>query len=637
MTSRDALFRFGWLLLIVLGFSVLGPSSTIGQETPEFSESESESELEGEELEELDENLAELRDELRRLDDERSRLSKTIKLLEYERDLLSRMEVGRRRLESGQLSRKESQKLEAQQQALEEELDSVWGLRGTYEQRREVAERIAFMDEWEDQVFDERLVERLRKFSLDLKELESRQTRLLQARRQGNLNRETLEEQVVELEERLESELELAELVGEWLWAMEDGSEDEVEWHRKQIERRLKGDASVRKDPPEEIEVDSPSIDTSETSVARFNDADLHSDVIPLLRAHCFDCHGNDSASGDLNLEAMVAETPLVINRAKWVNVIEQSKNFVMPPVDGEQPSFEDREKLVLSLHHLVHGFDYSKISDPGYEMTRRLTHAEYDNTISDLFGVRIEVAARFPEELAGTSGFHNSANTLFFQSKLMERYMTAADEIVETLLPDRPKTNRQKAAYASVFVSEASSPTEESRVADSIIGRFARRAFRRPLTTAEQTELLRQYEDAKSHGDDHRTAIRSVIRRILVSPKFLLRFEKAPEGQGEYRVNDWELANRLSYFLWASMPDDLLFEAAASGALSEPEVLRGQIERMLRDKRSKSLGDQFAAQWLGSQHLGTRVRLDPIDNPWCTESLMQAMREETALFFHSL
>ena len=115
------------------------------------------------------------------------------------------------------------------------------------------------------------------------------------------------------------------------------------------------------------------------------------------------------------------------------------------------------------------------------------------------------------------------------------------------------------------------------------------------------------------------------------------MKFEESQSTQREFRVNDWELASRLSYFLWASMPDDELFALAKADHLHRPEVLRKQVTRMLQDPRAKSLGEVFAAQWLGSRHVGTRVRLDPIDNPWCTDSLMAAMRAETALFVHDL
>ena len=101
--------------------------------------------------------------------------------------------------------------------------------------------------------------------------------------------------------------------------------------------------------------------------------------------------------------------------------------------------------------------------------------------------------------------------------------------------------------------------------------------------------------------------------------------------------MTDWELASRLSYFLWSSMPDQALFDLAARGELDDPAVLRAQVDRMLADPRANTLGDVFAGQWLGFHHVGTRVRLDPIDHPWCTDTLMTAMRDETSMFFMSL
>ena len=121
----------------------------------------------------------------------------------------------------------------------------------------------------------------------------------------------------------------------------------------------------------------------------------------------------------------------------------------------------------------------------------------------------------------------------------------------------------------------------------------------------------------------------------MLVMPQFLMKVESRASHSG--KVDQFDLASRLSYFLWASMPDDELFTAAMKGKLGTEEEIEKQIDRMLKDRRSKSLGYIFAAQWLGFDDVGTRRRQDPIDNPWCTESLMKSMKSETSLFFYSL
>ena len=150
----------------------------------------------------------------------------------------------------------------------------------------------------------------------------------------------------------------------------------------------------------------------NEQTLAPYANVNLQRDVVPLLRKYCFDCHDNNFSSGELNLERLLAESPIVKNRRQWINVIEQSRNHVMPPEDEQQPSREDRESIVLSLHQAVHGFDYGGIVDPGFETARRMTHREYSNTVRDLFGVDLNIVNRFPDDLTATSGFDNSANS---------------------------------------------------------------------------------------------------------------------------------------------------------------------------------------------------------------------------------
>ena len=165
----------------------------------------------------------------------------------------------------------------------------------------------------------------------------------------------------------------------------------------------------------------------------------------------------------------------------------------------------------------------------------------------------------------------------------------------------------------------------------------FLSRAYRRPATEEELQSAAKQYDEAREQGLLFEASIKQVIQSALISPKFLLRVEAGDAGAESYRVSDWELASRLSYFLWASMPDEELFGLAESGRLSDPAVIEEQVFRMLLDEKANTLGNVFAAQWLGFHNVGTRIWLDPIDNPWCTDTLMTAMRDETSMFFMSL
>ncbi|MEM8735801.1 MAG: DUF1592 domain-containing protein, partial [Planctomycetota bacterium] len=197
--------------------------------------------------------------------------------------------------------------------------------------------------------------------------------------------------------------------------------------------------------------------------------------------------------------------------------------------------------------------------------------------------------------------------------------------------------TQSQRTASNRVFFRKPQNEQDSSRVANSIMNRFVSHAYRRPLEQDEKERLASRYRTLRQSGVSHQEGIRTIIRETLISPNFLFKFEELRSESGKFRVDDWELASRLSYFLWASKPDDELFRLAKSNQLHLPEVLDAQVLRMLIAPKANSLGEIFAAQWLGSQHMGTRVRLDPIDNPWCTDSLMAAMRDETALFFSSL
>ena len=178
----------------------------------------------------------------------------------------------------------------------------------------------------------------------------------------------------------------------------------------------------------------------------------------------------------------------------------------------------------------------------------------------------------------------------------------------------------------------------EERACAEEILSTLARRAYRRPATAADLDTLLEFYEEGRAAGDFD-AGIEMALRRLLVSPEFLFRIERDPEGaapNAAYRISDPELASRLSFFLWSSIPDDELIEVAADGALRDPGVLERQVRRMLADPRAEALVTNFAAQWLYLRNLPA-VSPDFIVFPDFDETLRRALREETELFFDSI
>ena len=178
----------------------------------------------------------------------------------------------------------------------------------------------------------------------------------------------------------------------------------------------------------------------------------------------------------------------------------------------------------------------------------------------------------------------------------------------------------------------------EEAACAREILAAVARRAYRRPVTGADVDRLLAFYERGRAAGGFD-AGVEMALRRLLVSPEFLFRVERDPEGAaaGEsYRVSDLELASRLSFFLWSSIPDDELLAAAERGDLGDPELFEAQVERMLADPRSEALVDNFAGQWLTLRNAAA-VQPDEDEFPDFGEALRQAFRRETELLFASV
>lgn len=206
----------------------------------------------------------------------------------------------------------------------------------------------------------------------------------------------------------------------------------------------------------------------------------------------------------------------------------------------------------------------------------------------------------------------------------------------------DQPKTmlaffEGQRAAFkkrAEDFLKEEETaiPKQLDRLLE-----FAGRAYRRPLREKEKTELLALYRAIRGKGASHEEAFRGVLTRVLVSPAFLFRVEQAPPGKAPAPVNDWELATRLSYFLWSSVPDDELREVAAAGRLRDPAVLAAQARRLLKDDRVRTLAIEFGTQWIHVRGFDELKEKNEKLFPSFDTNLRKAIYEEAILFFQDL
>ena len=193
------------------------------------------------------------------------------------------------------------------------------------------------------------------------------------------------------------------------------------------------------------------------------------------------------------------------------------------------------------------------------------------------------------------------------------------------------------------VFVCQPVTGSEELDCARTILAGLARRAYRRPVTSADVEVLIGFFEMGRVNGDGSAASrgfdsgIELALRRLLVSPEFLVRIEADPTGVASdtpYAVTDIELASRLSFFLWSSIPDDELLDLAERGVLSQPAELDRQVRRMIADPRSKELTTNFTGQWLQLRNLATVVRPGAPYSVAFDETLRQAMITETELFF---
>ena len=185
------------------------------------------------------------------------------------------------------------------------------------------------------------------------------------------------------------------------------------------------------------------------------------------------------------------------------------------------------------------------------------------------------------------------------------------------------------------LFVCHPATASEETACARRILTEVARRAFRRPVLDAEINTFMSFYQQGRK-GADFETGIQQALARILVAPAFLYRVEEEPAGLADgatYRLNNLELASRLSFFLWSSIPDEELLDLATKGRLSDPKVLEQQTRRMLADAKAQALVVNFAGQWLGLRELAkVETSAKNFD-----ENLRQSFRHETEMLFESV
>lgn len=259
----------------------------------------------------------------------------------------------------------------------------------------------------------------------------------------------------------------------------------------------------------------------------------------------------------------------------------------------------------------------------------RRLTRFEYNNTVRDLLGDDTHPANAFPAEEIG-NGFGNDAEAQAVSSLLAEQYLTVADDIA-TRATETPAKLAAISACAGDIDASTSREVEDA-CAFALIEDFTARAYRRPLAGGEADELF-ELQQAIRQDATFAESIASVITAVLQSPDFLYRVEVGTiDDDGRRRPTGHEMATRLSYFLWGTMPDDELFASAESGELLTNDGVRAQAERMLADPRSHTVVRFFFDNLLPISALSALER-DETRYPAYSASMGALMREETQTF----
>jgi hypothetical protein len=265
---------------------------------------------------------------------------------------------------------------------------------------------------------------------------------------------------------------------------------------------------------------------------------------------------------------------------------------------------------------------------NPGRVTAHRLNKVEFDNTLRDLLGLDLKPSSTFgfPDDTY-IEGFDNNADALTASPLLLEKYQAAVGAVVAAALDVAPANAAVRARVVTCDPAKAG----EAACATQILAAFATRAWRRPVAASEVAPYAALVTLAHSLGDGFEQGLAAALQAMLRAPSFLFRVEANPGAGKVAALSDYELASRLSYFLWSSMPDAELFARAAAGSLHMPDELGRQVTRMLQDPKSAALISNLAGEWFGSRELA--VEQITLTDVTFDDELRASMARETELF----
>jgi len=397
-----------------------------------------------------------------------------------------------------------------------------------------------------------------------------------------------------------------------------------------------------------------PQKEEQETSAAE--EPESNSQASPLsqsefhasLRTHCYQCHSDDEVEGDVALDKLSSESSLLSNIKATQKIREVITQHKMPPKDEEQPSQAMRSRWIATLDAVVDKYLAEHRSTTPVIM-RRMNRYEYNNAVRDLLGMKGDIyplpektlradtpyfdpaSGRFPttvtvgnrtlgknqvekQVLTGVSpfsidlqaegGFNNRGEELSVSPLLLESFLKLGQSIVGA-----PEFNSYCERTTELFqVAEETTREERSALSRERLKTLLERAFRKPIETKTidryHSFFLKKLDKTKSFE----ASMKRTVAAILSSPRFIYIAEPLESVHGEAALDAWELASRLSFFLWSTIPDEELLKTARNGTLAKPEVLEAQVRRMLESPKSQALSQNFARQWLRLDQLVAAV-----------------------------
>ena len=350
------------------------------------------------------------------------------------------------------------------------------------------------------------------------------------------------------------------------------------------------------------------------------------------IKRYCLECHSGEKPKASLDLSRFDSMDKILSEALLWDDILIRLSQGDMPPKEADLPTLNERSEFLNWVESSLQKAACQSGPHAGPAVLRRLNRAEYSASVRDLLDIHFDAGEALPSDGSGGEGFDNASETLFISPIHAEKYMDAARVAVEYAFAD-PRSLRR------FFVAEPDEKTSPEVAARLVIEDFLPRAFRRSIPESEILEYLALFHAAYKADPSFMVAIRLTLQAVLISPKFLFIAEEPNFDSKPHKVTDHELASRLSYFLWGSLPDDELLKAADEGNLSDSRILQEQFKRMLGSQNSRKVrnfSQNFVEQWLGTRALGREFKPDKSIRGYDSE-LEGGMKYEPVFFFHEI